>query len=117
MVTIVSLEMDEVWIMKDDDSIMDEVDVEEYGKAGKRPPNAKVYRVRIDKEKYSVPQQLITGRGLLELTPLRPIEKYRIHQKLHGGQMVEIGYDETVDLGQPGIERFTTIELAVGDGE
>jgi hypothetical protein len=35
---------------------------------------------------------------------------------MHGGQMLEIGYDEKVDLGAKGVERFTTIERTVGDG-
>jgi hypothetical protein len=93
------------------------VEVEEYGKKNEAPPPAKTYRVRIDNEKYDFNQRFVTGRELLEKAGKTPYNQWRILQKLHGGKMEEVGYDQRVDLGSPGLERFTTIALNVGDGE
>lgn len=32
----------------------DEVDIEEYAKRGENPPHARRYRIRIDRERYTV---------------------------------------------------------------
>ena len=93
------------------------VEIEEYGKRNEKPPHAKHYRVRIDREKYLFEKRFVTGRELLEKAGKTPYNQWRILQKMHGGQMVEIGYDQKVDLGAKGVERFTTIERTVGDGE
>jgi hypothetical protein len=97
--------------------VVEVIEVEEYGKRNEKPPHAKHYRVRIDREKYLFEKRFVTGRELLEKAGKTPYNQWRILQKMHGGQMVEIGYDEKVDLGAKGLERFTTIERTVGDGE
>ena len=92
------------------------VDIEVFGKQNCKPPRAKTYRLRIDREYFTVEKQFITGLELLQLVHKLP-SAWRIHQKLHGGLMREISPDEVVDLGQPGLERFVTMELTQGDGE
>lgn len=99
----------------DEGDTIEIVEIEEYAKAGKKPPKAKKYRIRIDKEKFEVSQQLISGTELLKLVQKTPAE-WRIYQKVHG-QMHEVQPSQEVDLGAPGTERFTTIERAQGDGE
>ena len=101
---------------QNDEFEVEEVDIEECAKAGKRPPCAKRYRIRIDREKYVVDHAIITGPELLCLAG-KPVEKWRIHQKLRGGQMDEVKADENVDLRERGIERFVTMELCQTDGE
>ena len=92
------------------------IDVEEYSKAGKTPPHGKVYRIRIDKNKYDVTVPTMTGRQLLELAGKTPIEQFRIYQKLRGGQSIVIDYNQTVDFRSPGIERFMTLPLDQTEG-
>lgn len=99
--------------------LVEVIEVEEYGKRNEEPPHAKHhhYRIRIDREKYVFEKRFVTGRELLEKAGKTPHNQWRILQKMHGGQMLEIGYDQNVDLGAKGVERFTTFELNVGDGE
>ena len=94
----------------------DVVDLEECAKARRRPPHALRYRIRIDRDYYVVEKHTITGRELLILAQKTPVEGFAVHQKLHGGQMVEIGLDQSVDLREPGIERFVTMERKLTDG-
>ena len=54
------------------DSNDDVVDVEEFFAAGKPvPPNAKNYRIRLDKQHYVVPVSQMTGREILALAGKR----------------------------------------------
>jgi hypothetical protein len=99
-----------------DDFEVEEADVEECAKAGRKPPRAKRYRIRIDREKFVVTSPLVTKIDLLGLVN-KSSEKWRVHQKLRGGQMDEVKDGETVDLREKGVERFVTMELAQTDGE
>jgi Prokaryotic E2 family E/Multiubiquitin len=102
---------------KDNMEVVDIVDLEECAKAGHRPTPARRYRIRIDRDQFTVEQHSITGRELLQLAGKTPVESFAIHQKLRHGQVMEIGLDESVDLTKPGIERFLTMERKVTDGE
>lgn len=92
------------------------VDIEEYAKKGVKPPKAKSYNIRIDKQKYTIKAQSITGRELLTLAGMSPVTSYMISQKMHGGEAREIGLDEKVDLTAAGAERFMTLKLNHTDG-
>ncbi len=85
----------------EDDFEEEEVDVEELVKQGKRVPRAKRYRIRIDKERFVVTTPLITKAELLNLVG-KTADKWRIHQKLRGGQMDEVTDSEKVGLGGGG---------------
>lgn len=98
------------------DPIVDEVDLEEYGKRGERPPRARRYRIRVDKNHFVVDHAIVTGREILTIAGKVPPERFEIFQKLHGGQMKKIALDEKVDLSAPGIERFQTIPLEATEG-
>jgi hypothetical protein len=92
------------------------IDVEEYAKAGREIPRAKRYRIRIDKQHYEVEVASMTGRQLLALAGKTPAERYRIDEKLRGGQARRIGLDETADFTAPGVERFMTLPLDQTEG-
>ena len=92
------------------------IDIEEYGKAGKVPPAAARYRIRVDKQKYDVEMSGMTGRELLELAGKRPAERYRIDMKLHGGQTRHVPLGERADFTTPGLERFMTLPLDQTEG-
>ena len=99
----------------EDDIVEDVVDIEEYAKAGRKPPRAKKYRIRIDKQKFDVDKPSITGRELLSLVAKTP-DKYMISQKLRGGQVKKILPDQKVDLTELGVERFMTLPLDQTEG-
>jgi len=101
---------------QDPDPVVDEVDVEEFGKRGERPPRARRYRIRIDKAVFVVDHAVVTGRELLTLAGKVPSDRFEIFQKLRGGAMKKVGLDEKVDLSEPGIERFQTIPLDATEG-
>ncbi len=96
--------------------LVEVLDIEIYAKEKRRPPRARHYKFRIDREHFTVDHRKVTGEELFKLAQKSP-EKWRMHQKLHGGQMKEINVGDTVDLGEPGVERFVTMELTQGDGE
>jgi Multiubiquitin len=84
------------------------IDLEEWAKAGKTAMKAKVYRIRIDKEKFDVKVPSMTGREILALVNKTP-EKYLLSLKIRGGAPVPIEPDQTVRFDMPGIERFQTL--------
>ncbi|RLD66390.1 MAG: hypothetical protein DRI84_04905 [Bacteroidetes bacterium] len=92
------------------------IDIEEYAKAGKKPPKGKKYLIKIDKALYKVDVEGMTGREILELASKTPIERFQLNQKLHGGVVKKVGYDEKVDFTEHGIERFMTIPLDQTEG-
>jgi hypothetical protein len=96
--------------------IVEVVEIEIYGRDNKKPPRARKYHIRIDKEPKVVEKRFIDGRELLHLVNKTP-EEWRLFQKLHGGHMEEIEPEQSVDLGKQGIERFTTMEKAQRPGE
>jgi hypothetical protein len=99
----------------DEGDVIEVVDIEIYAKE-KMKPLGRSYRIRLDKAYYIVPKRQITGAEILSLACKLP-DKWRLHQKLHGGVMEEIKPDHVVDLATPGIERFVSMETCQTDGE
>jgi len=98
-----------------DGEIEELIDLEEWAKAGKKPKPAKVYRIRIDKEKFDVKVPAMTGREILALVNKTP-ETYLLSQKIRGGATEPIGPDEKVRFDKPGVERFQTLPLDPTEG-
>lgn len=96
--------------------VEDIIDLEEYAKSGRKPPKARRYLIRIDKQKFVAEVSAMTGRELLNLAGKTPATNYMISQKIHGGEARKIGYDEQVDFTTPGLERFMTLPLDQTDG-
>jgi hypothetical protein len=93
------------------------VDLEEFAKAGKKPPQAKSYVLRIDKLKYTVQVSHMKGREILALASKTPVERFKLFQQLHGGsQPKRIELDDDVDFTTPGIEKFKTLPIDSTDG-
>jgi hypothetical protein len=91
-------------------------DLEALAKLNKKPPKAKKYRIRIDKEHFEVAKPGLTGRELLTLAGKQP-ECYDIFQMVHKNPKPQkIGLDEYVDFTCPGIERFVTLPKEQKDG-
>jgi hypothetical protein len=94
----------------------DVIDVEEFAKAGKPIPNAKGYKIKVDKEKYTVDHAVVTGREVLTLAGYSPAEQYRLDLKFKGGKAAKVELDERVDLREPGVEKFFTMKLDQTEG-
>jgi hypothetical protein len=95
---------------------VEEADLEQLAKAGQRPPRAKRYRIRIDDKQYIVEKPATTGRELLVLAERNPAENFILTQKTRGGSVKTIGLNDTIDLTEPGIERFNTLPRQVQEG-
>lgn len=91
------------------------IDIEEYAKAGKPVPKGRKYRIRVDKDNFTVRQSDITGREILALAG-KTLEDYNLYQHVRGGQTITIQPDDKVDLTERGIERFTTLKKANTEG-
>lgn len=96
---------------------VDEVDVEEFARAGKPIPKAKRYRIRVDKVKFTVEVSEMTGREILVLAGKEPPERYLLNQKKHGGVVEPIAQNQVVDFTAPGIERFMTLPMDQNEGQ
>jgi hypothetical protein len=91
------------------------IDIEDFAKKKKKPPHAKGYRIRIDKEYKEVHVPEMTGRQILALVKKTP-ETYLLSQKIHGGQVIPIAAEQVVDFRCEGIERFQTLALDPTEG-
>ena len=102
---------------KMDASEIETIDIEEYAKAGKPVPAGKRYRIKIDKQKYTVSVPSMTGRELLELAGKTPPEKFILRQKI-GKDVTRIELDDSASFLAKGVERFMVVpkEVTEGDG-
>lgn len=73
------------------------------------------FKIRIDKEKYDVGEPSLTGTQLLSLAGKQP-GRFKIIQRLKGGQAKPIAPTESVDLTDPGVERFMTLPCDQTEG-
>jgi hypothetical protein len=89
--------------------------IEEFAKRGERPPRAKTYLVRIDKETYRIHEPDPTGEELLAVAG-KTSAKYKLYQIFRGKQPEPVAPDQHVDLRAHGIERFTTVPKDPGEG-
>lgn len=92
------------------------VDLEECAESGIRPPRARRYRIRVDRQKYVVDRPSLKGREILEVADKTPPAGFQLYQKVHGQKPKPIGLDESVDFRCPGVERFQTMPKSVTDG-
>ncbi len=93
-----------------------EIDLELYSKEGKNIPKGQKYKIKVDRDQYTIDQECLTGKEILELARKLPTDRFQLNQKLHGGKVTRIAYDQMVDFTQPGIEKFMTIPLDQTEG-
>lgn len=92
------------------------IDIEQHSKEGKEVPEAKSYRIRIDRTHHEVEVPQMTGRELLTLAGKNPPDRFSLHQKLRGGETSKVSLDEVVNFTAPGLERFMTLPLDQTEG-
>jgi len=103
-------------IIIEDGVIVEEIiDIEEYCKKDIKPPHAKGYKIRIDKEYKTVHVPEMTGQEILALVGKTP-DKYLLSQKLRGGLIEKVPPTKVIDFRHHGIERFQTLALDPTEG-
>lgn len=95
----------------------DIIDIEWCTLHGHTPPRGRKYRIIVDREKFVVDKECMTGKEILILAGKTPPERFQLRQKLKGGKVVTIAYDQKVCFTEPGIEKFKTIPLDQTEGE
>lgn len=96
-------------VSDEDLSPEDIADLETYAAKGEKPPKAKAYRVRIDRDHYIFRESNPTREEILEKANRLPVEMYTLRLKLHGGGFDRIDKGERVDLTRHGVEKFKTL--------
>jgi hypothetical protein len=80
------------------------------------------YKFKVKNEMFSSENQIVSGSEILEMAGFIPVEDFDLYKKLKEHEFEPIQFDETVDLGDPGIEKFKvmlrkTITFSVDDEE
>lgn len=105
-------------LLEDVEEIVEEiVDLEECAKAGRKPPRARRYRFKVNDKPYEWREPTILGRQILGVAGLVPPQDYTLRQKMTKGEPRRIGLEDTVDLREPGIEKFRAIKRGQQEGE
>ena len=92
------------------------VDVESYAREGREVPPGHQYMIFIDRQKYTVNQECMTGREILFLAEKTPVERFQLNVRIHGGKVEKVGYDQKICFTRPGVEKFMTIPLDQTEG-
>lgn len=102
--------------MKTEDHFdIEEIDVEEYVRRGEIILIARRYIIRVDKQRLISNKRKITGAEILALAGKTP-ETYKLYQHKRGHQPSLVGPHHVVDLGEDGVERFTTMAKDTTEG-
>lgn len=93
-----------------DDQVLDEViDLADYARRGVKPPKAKGYRIRVNRESFVFESPNPTREQILEKAGLIPVNLWTLRLKLHGGSFDRIEPNEHVDLTRPSVEKFKAL--------
>ena len=92
------------------------IDLEEFSKHNRKPPRHRRYRIKVDRQKFVVNEECLTGKEILQLAGKNPPEQFQLRQKIRGGEVIKIGLGDKVDFTKPGIEKFMTIPLDQTEG-
>jgi hypothetical protein len=98
-----------------DGELVELVVIEEFAKRNEKPPRAKTYLVRIDKNTYHIHKSDPTGEELLKAAG-KTSSGFKLYQILRGKQPEPVAPNQHVDLRTHGIERFTTVPKDPGEG-
>lgn len=82
------------------------IDLEQFTKEDKKPPEGKRYKVRIGDQHHVFETQVVTGQEIMEKTGITHPECFWLYQKLKGQDFEKIDPSEKVNLAKPGIEHF-----------
>lgn len=91
------------------------IDIEEFSNSNESVPKAMKYRIKVDGKPYIVEVDKITGKDILLLANKNPYTRFQLNQKKKG-VIKKVDYDETIDLTEPGLEKFMTLPLDQTEG-
>lgn len=115
-VTVVVRETDVYFVVPPSPEGGSDIDLEECGKHGRRPPRGNYrYRVRVDGSKHTLESATATGAEVLALVG-KNSHDWSLNRKLRGGRRSRIQPDDVIDLCKPGVERFETVRLQAQQG-
>lgn len=92
------------------------IDVHDHCHNGEPVPKDCKYKIMIDREKYVVEQECMTGKEILQLTGKTPPDRFQLRQKFKDGRVITIKNNQTVCFTEPGVEKFKTIPLDQTEG-
>lgn len=81
-----------------------------------KKPHGKKYKFMVRNNVFETENRFITGEEVLKTAGLIPPGAYKLDLKMKGNRYREIGLNETVDLSDPGIEKFTYISRDQSEG-
>ena len=119
----VLIEKDQTIVIKNTDTFITTpaleegaVNLEQCSKNECRPPRGQsAYLIKIDGTKIKVSKQKITGKEILDLVGKQPSD-WSLNQKRDSGRRITVETDQSVDLCEPGIERFETVRRQAQQG-
>ena len=93
------------------------IDIEQCTKNDRQAPKLQKgkYKIRIDRELYTVEQSHLNGEQILALAN-KNSKQYELYQKYLDGKRELIEANQDVDFCKKGIERFETIPTEVQQG-
>lgn len=106
-------------VVKDKIMIIHEIliiDIEVYVRENREIPRGHHYLIMVDRQKYKVEQECLSGREILKLAGKTPPERFQLNQRFKGGKVVKVNYDQEVSFVEPGVEKFMTIPLDQTEG-
>ena len=98
-------------LVEEVEELVEEVDLELHAKAGKKPPKAKRYRIRVDDRYFIVTQHSMTGREILVLAGKTPPESFILTEKAKGGALHTVELERCLPAGATKNQRRGTWEL------
>ena len=81
-----------------------------------KKPEAKGFKFMVRNQTFEVANRFITGSEILEMAGLTPVNNYRPSMKMQGNRYQDVQLEQLVDLGKPGIEKFTYISRDQTEG-
>jgi hypothetical protein len=100
---------------REEEILVEIIDLEEFALAKKRACKAKNYRIKIDKEKFTVEKHSMTGKEILALVGKTPDKTY-LYMKFADGRREPIQPDQVVEFHRCEVERFETLPKEQRDG-
>ena len=112
--TLVIQENDSYFTIPSNDD--ETIDLEECSRKDRKPPKGqKIYKIKIDGEKYKVEEEKMKGTEILGLAG-KTYDEWSLNQKFCGGRRVPVKPEDFVDFTQKGIERFETVRKQAQQG-
>lgn len=81
-----------------------------------KKPQGEKYKFMVRNKVFETENRFITGEEVLKMAELIPPSAYKLDLKMKGNRYREISLTESVDLSDPGIEKFTYISRDQSEG-